>query len=63
MKKLKDLNLNVIEDNNALTIQGGCGGEETEFTRWEQDSVFFPFSYVEVLYGDWKDTGCCEADH
>ena len=58
MKKLKDLNLNVIEDDNALTIKGGCEGETTSFTSYETDPGWM-FSVSIVEYGDWDDTGCC----
>ncbi len=52
MKKLKDLNLNVIEDKSALTIKAGdCCGTETEETSQIGILIF--------SHGDWRDEGCC----
>jgi hypothetical protein len=46
MKKLKDLDVHVIEDNSALTIKGGdCNGTVTNST------------YLKIK--DWDDEGCC----
>ncbi len=52
MKKLKDLDVHVIEDNSALTIKGGCEGEDT-ITAHESNNR----GYWETR--DWIDTGCC----
>ena len=52
MKKLKDLNLNVIVDKSALTINGGCDGTNTNF-------VIFDYQIFE--FGDWDDEGCCDG--
>ncbi|WP_160112042.1 hypothetical protein [Aquimarina sp. AU58] len=54
MKKLKDLDVHVIEDNNALTIKGGCG-QETRHWKTEPGWIFS----IPREYGDWRDTGCC----
>lgn len=51
MKKLKDLNLNVIEDKNSLTVKGGCEGRTTS-KPYADHEVYFE-------YGDWEDDGCC----
>ncbi|GAA4273336.1 hypothetical protein U6A24_20485 [Aquimarina gracilis] len=59
MKKLKDLNLNVIEDKNALTIKGGCEGRTTKKTEFVMDPGWM-FGGEIVEYGDWEDDGCCE---
>jgi hypothetical protein len=42
MKKLKDLNIHVIEDNNALTIKGGdCDGEEIDWLLYNNAQFDF----------------------
>ncbi len=53
MKKLKDLNLAVINDKNALTINGGhsCDGTITS-SPYADHEVYFEL-------GDWDDEGCC----
>ncbi len=59
MKKLKELNLNVIEDKNAVTINGGCEGRTTSYSRFVTDPGWMFGGRIEE-YGDWVDDGCCE---
>ena len=54
MKKLKDLNLNVIEDKSALTINGGHSCAGTLSSEGHEDTLI---GYWET--GDWNDEGCC----
>ncbi|WP_160114168.1 MULTISPECIES: hypothetical protein [Aquimarina] len=52
MKKLKDLNVNVIEDKNALTIEGGSCGTASLTDRGNS-------STGPIWFGDWDDEFCC----
>ncbi|MBG6133457.1 hypothetical protein IWQ47_004867 [Aquimarina sp. EL_43] len=54
MKKLKDLDVHVIEDNSALTVKAGCGRETS---HWKSSAGDWLFNRRE--YGDWEDDNCC----
>ncbi|WP_165583341.1 hypothetical protein [Aquimarina atlantica] len=52
MKKLKDLDVHVIEDKNALTIKGGDCGTSTLMDRGNSGTG-------PIWFGDWDDEFCC----